>query len=71
MAELYLSRKVAGMYTPESGSGTPNWLLASPKDYYSKMSKTSRASLATIRGENDVEELEMLLEASSLSFNMI
>ncbi|XP_022146007.1 magnesium transporter MRS2-I-like [Momordica charantia] len=63
MAELYLSRKVAGMYTPESGSGTPNWLLASPKDYYSKMSKTSRASLATIRGENDVEELEMLLEA--------
>ncbi|XP_038888713.1 magnesium transporter MRS2-I-like [Benincasa hispida] len=60
MAELYLSRKVAG--TPESGSGTPIWFLASPKDY-SKMSKTSRASAITTRGENDVEELEMLLEA--------
>ncbi|CAK9323502.1 unnamed protein product [Citrullus colocynthis] len=60
MAELYLSRKVAG--SPESGFGTPIWFLASPKDY-SKMSKTSRASVITIRGENDVEELEMLLEA--------
>ncbi|KAL0551086.1 hypothetical protein IC582_010168 [Cucumis melo] len=60
MAELYLSRKVAG--TPESGSGTPIWFLASPKDY-SKISRTSRVSAITIRGENDVEELEMLLEA--------
>lgn len=64
MAELYLSRKVAG--TPESGSGTPIWFLASPKDY-SKMSKTSRASAITFRGENDVEELEMLLEVWSMS----
>ncbi|KAK6145990.1 hypothetical protein DH2020_019859 [Rehmannia glutinosa] len=41
MADLYLSRKLAG----------------------SKISKASRASIATVSGnENDVEELEMLLE---------
>lgn len=62
MADLYLSRKMAGA-SPVSGSGAANWFPASPT-IGSKISRASRASLATIRGdENDVEELEMLLEA--------
>jgi magnesium transporter len=48
--------------SPISGSGAPNWLPASPT-IASKISRASRASAATIHGnENDVEELEMLLE---------
>ncbi|KAL5209215.1 hypothetical protein ABZP36_004838 [Zizania latifolia] len=63
MADLYLSRKLAGAASPVSGSGGPNWFPASPT-IGSKISRASRASAATIHGnENDVEELEMLLEA--------
>lgn len=62
MADLYLSRKLAGPSSPGSGSGPVNWFPASPT-IGSKISRASRASIATIRGdENDVEELEMLLE---------
>lgn len=61
MADLYLSRKLAGASSPVSVSAS--WLLASPT-IGSKISKASRASVATIRGdENDIEDLEMLLEA--------
>ncbi|XP_078160026.1 magnesium transporter MRS2-I-like [Carex rostrata] len=61
MGDLYLSRKMAT--SPISGSGVPNWVPASPT-IASKISRASRASVATIHGnENDVEELEMLLEA--------
>lgn len=63
MADLYLSRKLASASSPVSGSGPANWFSASPT-IGSKISRASRASLATVRGdENDVEELEMLLEA--------
>jgi len=63
MADLYLSRKLDGSSSPVSGSGAPNWFPASPT-IASKISRASRASIATARGdENDVEELEMLLEA--------
>ena len=62
MADLYLSRKLFGASSPVSGSGAPNWFAASPT-IGSKISRASRASAATIHGnENDVEELEMLLE---------
>ncbi|KAE8718357.1 Magnesium transporter MRS2-I [Hibiscus syriacus] len=55
MADLYLSRELAGS-SPVSGSGAANWYLASP----TIGSKISRASMATVRGdENDVEEVEM------------
>ncbi|KAL8128594.1 hypothetical protein V2J09_017749 [Rumex salicifolius] len=62
MADLYLSRKLAGPPSPISASGAPpNWFPNSP----TIASKISRASMATFRGddENDVEDLEMLLEA--------
>ncbi|KAI4345737.1 hypothetical protein L6164_012835 [Bauhinia variegata] len=63
MADLYLSRKLVGISSPVSGSGFANWLPGSPT-IASKISRASRASMATIHGdENDVEELEMLLEA--------
>ncbi|XP_068323899.1 magnesium transporter MRS2-I-like isoform X2 [Pyrus communis] len=64
MADLYLSRKMVGT-SPVSDSGAPNWSLASPTiTIGSKVSRTSRASAATtVEDENDVEELEMLLEA--------
>ncbi|KAL7251609.1 hypothetical protein ACSBR1_013452 [Camellia fascicularis] len=63
MADLYLSRKLAGPSSPVSGLGAANWCPASPT-IGSKKSRASRASVATFRGdENDVEELEMLLEA--------
>lgn len=61
MADLYLSRKLAGTSSPVSGSGAPNWFITSPTAG-SKISKTSRSSAATTQGEDDVEELEMLLE---------
>ncbi|XP_020689416.2 magnesium transporter MRS2-I-like, partial [Dendrobium catenatum] len=63
MADLYLSRKLAGASSPVSGSVATNWGPGSPT-IGSKISRASRASAATIHGnENDVEELEMLLEA--------
>ena len=66
MADLYLSRKLAGASSPVSGSGGPNWFRASPT-IGSKISRASRASAPTIHGnENDVEELEMLLEVCIL-----
>ncbi|WVY99231.1 hypothetical protein V8G54_031382 [Vigna mungo] len=62
MADLYLSRK-AGSSSPVSGTGASNWFASSPT-LGSRISRASRASLATVRlDENDVEELEMLLEA--------
>ncbi|XP_051120855.1 magnesium transporter MRS2-I-like [Andrographis paniculata] len=62
MADLYLSRKLASA-SPVSSSGAASWYLASPT-IGSKISRASRASVLTVRGdENDVEELEMLLEA--------
>jgi magnesium transporter len=67
MADLYLSRKLAGASSPVSGSGGANWFPASPT-IGSKISRASRVSLATVRGdENDVEELEMLLEVEFLT----
>jgi len=61
MADLYLSRK-AGSSSPVSGTGASNWFASSPT-LGSRISRASRASLATVRlDENDVEELEMLLE---------
>ncbi|XP_010444392.1 PREDICTED: magnesium transporter MRS2-2 [Camelina sativa] len=63
MADLYLSRKLSSASSPVSSVGEPNWYPTSPT-IGSKISRASRASLATVRGdENDVEELEMLLEA--------
>ncbi|KAK3407206.1 hypothetical protein EUGRSUZ_K03298 [Eucalyptus grandis] len=62
MADLYLSRKLTGVSSPVSWSGAPDWFFASPTTG-SKLSRTSRASAVTAREENDVEELEMLLEA--------
>ncbi|EPS65976.1 hypothetical protein M569_08801 [Genlisea aurea] len=62
MADLYLSRKIVGA-SPLSTTGAANWFLTSPA-VGSKISRASRASIATGRGDdNDVEELEMLLEA--------
>ncbi|XP_059447812.1 magnesium transporter MRS2-I-like [Corylus avellana] len=63
MADLYLSRKLDGSSSPVSGAGAANWFPASPT-IGSKISRASRGSMATVRGdENDVEELEMILEA--------
>jgi magnesium transporter len=63
MADLYLSRKLSSASSPISSIGEPNWYTTSPT-IGSKISRASRASLATVHGdENDVEELEMLLEA--------
>ncbi|ESQ31423.1 hypothetical protein EUTSA_v10004289mg [Eutrema salsugineum] len=63
MADLYLSRKLSSASSPVSSPGEPNWYPTSPT-IGSKISRASRASLATVRGdEHDVEELEMLLEA--------
>ncbi|KAH9603782.1 hypothetical protein KSS87_018808 [Heliosperma pusillum] len=62
MADLYLSRKLAAPASPISASGAA-WCAGSPT-IGSRISRASRASIATVRGdENDVEELEMLLEA--------
>lgn len=62
MADLYLSRKLAGASSPVSGHEVHNWSPTSPT-IGSKISRASRASAATMIGEYDVEELEMLLEA--------
>jgi magnesium transporter len=63
MADLYLSRKLDGASSPSSDLAGANGFPASPT-IGSKISRASRASIATVRGdENDVEELEMLLEA--------
>ncbi|XP_034692178.1 magnesium transporter MRS2-I-like [Vitis riparia] len=62
MADLYLSRKLTRASSSSSGSGAPLWFLASPT-IGSRISRTSRASAVTTHEENDVEELEMLLEA--------
>ncbi|CAN6859738.1 hypothetical protein HID58_049831 [Brassica napus] len=57
MADLYLSRKLSCACSMAS---SPNFYLTSP----TIGSKISRASVATVReDENDVEQLEMLLEA--------
>lgn len=62
MADLYLSRKLVGVSSPVSGSGAATYFANSPT-IGSKISRASRASIATVRGdEDDVEELEMLLE---------
>ncbi|XP_076958904.1 magnesium transporter MRS2-I-like isoform X2 [Bidens hawaiensis] len=62
MADLYLSRKLSSA-SPVSGSGAASWFCGSPT-IGSKISRASRASVMTVHGdENDVEELEMLLEA--------
>ncbi|GMN48908.1 hypothetical protein TIFTF001_018066 [Ficus carica] len=62
MADLYLSRKLAMTSSPVSANGAPNWFFSSPT-IGSKISRTSRTSTVTVQLENDVEELEMLLEA--------
>ncbi|MED6182065.1 Magnesium transporter MRS2-I [Stylosanthes scabra] len=64
MADLYLSKKLANLSSPASSFGAhPNWLLSSPNPD-SKIHGSSKASTATsLQVENDVEELEMLLEA--------
>lgn len=59
MSELYLSRKLDGVSSPSSRNGLQD---ASP----TFGSKKSRASGATIYGDHDVEELEMLLEVVDL-----
>ncbi|XP_058208848.1 magnesium transporter MRS2-2-like isoform X7 [Rhododendron vialii] len=64
MADLYLSRKSVKASSPNSASSIPDWVPPSPTiGSNSKISRISRASLTTINGHNDVEELEMLLEA--------
>ncbi|KAH9318331.1 hypothetical protein KI387_020100, partial [Taxus chinensis] len=63
MADLYLSRKLAGASSPIGGSIAPNWAPVSPT-IGSRIGRASRTSATTTHGnENDVEELEMLLEA--------
>ncbi|XP_004493752.1 magnesium transporter MRS2-I-like isoform X3 [Cicer arietinum] len=62
MAELYLSRKLGVSSSPSSSSSGPNWHQNSPNQG-SKIHKSSRGSATTLQEENDVEELEMLLEA--------
>ncbi|CAI9285110.1 magnesium transporter MRS2-I [Lactuca sativa] len=64
MADLYLSRKLSSASpVSDSGGGAAGWFHGSPT-IGSKISRASRASVMTVHGdENDVEELEMLLEA--------
>ncbi|KAK1399129.1 Magnesium transporter [Heracleum sosnowskyi] len=59
MSELYLSRKLNGVFSSSSLNGVHTWLTASP----TLGSNKSRASAGTIHGGSDVEELEMLLES--------
>jgi len=63
MADLYLTRKLVGASSSVSVSDEPIWYPTSPT-IGSMISRASRVSLATVRGddETDVEELEMLLE---------
>ncbi|XWS31482.1 hypothetical protein CRYUN_Cryun23aG0080200 [Craigia yunnanensis] len=60
--EQLLDDDDVGWGSPVSGSGAPNWYPSSPT-IDSKISRTSRASAVTVQEDNDVEELEMLLEA--------
>ncbi|KAL4590533.1 hypothetical protein LXL04_003465 [Taraxacum kok-saghyz] len=64
MADLYLSRKLSSASpVSDSGGGAVSWFHGSPT-IGSKISRASRASVMTVHeDENDVEELEMLLEA--------
>ncbi|XP_077247371.1 magnesium transporter MRS2-I-like [Tasmannia lanceolata] len=65
MADLYLSRKLVGVSSRISGSGLLNSFPDS-STIGTRISKPSKASVAlpTVHGhEDDVEELEMLLEA--------
>nr|GEU89227.1 magnesium transporter MRS2-I-like [Tanacetum cinerariifolium] len=62
MADLYLSRKLSFASSPSSDGANLTWSPASPT-IESKISRASRAIPFSIHGENDVEELEMLLEA--------
>lgn len=62
MADLFLTRKQASSASPVGGSLAPNWVVASPT-IGSRISRASKASAGTFGAENDVEELEMLLEA--------
>ncbi|KAK8919197.1 Magnesium transporter MRS2-I [Platanthera zijinensis] len=61
MADLYLSRKLSTA-SPAS-SAVPNWISASPT-VGSRISRAGKTSAATFHGnDDDVEELEMILEA--------
>lgn len=62
MADLYLSRKLSFASSPSSDGANLTWSPTSPT-IESKISRASRATPFSIHGENDVEELEMLLEA--------
>ncbi|KVH94335.1 Magnesium transporter MRS2/LPE10 [Cynara cardunculus var. scolymus] len=61
MADLYLSRKLS-FASSASSDIDGAWSPPSPT-IESKISRASRATPFSIHGENDVEELEMLLEA--------
>ncbi|KAD6120103.1 hypothetical protein E3N88_11374 [Mikania micrantha] len=62
MADLYLSRKFSFASSPSNDGEDLTWSPASPT-IESKISRASRATPFSTHGENDVEELEMLLEA--------
>ncbi|KAM7253881.1 hypothetical protein ACFE04_031563 [Oxalis oulophora] len=64
MADLYLSRKLNNTSSPAYSFNAPDWLNTSPT-INSKISRTISKGGSTIMSheENDVEELEMLLEA--------
>lgn len=67
MADLFLTRKMAGASSPLAGSSAPVWASTSPTAVASRASWVSKASLnhgaPTATDADDVEELEMLLEA--------
>ncbi|XP_071738202.1 magnesium transporter MRS2-I-like [Rutidosis leptorrhynchoides] len=62
MADLYLSRKMSFASSPSSDGADVTWSPASPT-IESKISRASRGTPFSVHDENDVEELEMLLEA--------
>ncbi|MCO5554073.1 hypothetical protein L7F22_007599 [Adiantum nelumboides] len=62
MADLFLTRKLASSASPVGGSLPPSWAVGSPT-IGSRISRVSRASVGTYTADNDVEQLEMLLEA--------
>ncbi|XP_014495127.1 magnesium transporter MRS2-I isoform X2 [Vigna radiata var. radiata] len=68
MADLYLSRKSTVSSSPTSSSDAPKWLYGSPNTG-SRIHKSSRASGTTVQREDDVEELEMLLEANFMQID--
>ncbi|KAL8162751.1 hypothetical protein V2J09_014240 [Rumex salicifolius] len=70
MADLYLSRKLGGFASPISGSNGANWYPNSPT-IGSKIGRISRASMCTKDDTDDVEELEMLLEAYFMQIDSI